>query len=148
MIRKYSAGPESISPHFRPFGNDVRIENRQAIWIKKMTTCPIYIGCLSHGLRTPREEIAFTARPKIHSHSQFFRYCGSLFCLPYRPDFSDIFDLCLHWVSVVRGLSHSLLYDIILKDKCQYKATIPTSKILLGGPIIFRTTKIWSLFWF
>ena len=80
MIRKYSAGPESISPHFRPFGNDVRIENRQAIWIKKMTTCPIYIGCLSH----------------------------------------------------------SLLYGIILKDKCQYKATIPTSKILLGGPIIFR----------
>ena len=25
-----------------------------------------------HGLRTPREEIAFTARPKIHSHSQIF----------------------------------------------------------------------------
>ena len=35
-------------------------------------------------------------------------------------------------------LSHSLLYGIILKDKCQYKATIPTLKILLGGPIIFR----------
>ena len=26
-----------------------------------------------HGLRPPREEIAFTARPKIHSHSQIFR---------------------------------------------------------------------------
>ena len=50
LIRKCSAGPESISPHFRPFWNDVRIENRQAIWIKKMTTCPIYIGCLSHSL--------------------------------------------------------------------------------------------------
>ena len=25
-----------------------------------------------HGLRTPGEEIAFTARPKIHSHSQIF----------------------------------------------------------------------------
>ena len=59
--------------------------------------------CLSHGLRTPREEIAFTARPKIHSHSQIYRYGGSIFCLPHRPNFSDIFDLCLHWVSVVRG---------------------------------------------
>ena len=57
---------------------------------------------LNHGLRTPREEIAFTARPKIHSHSQIFRYGQSIFCLPHRPNFSDIFDLCLHWVSVVR----------------------------------------------
>ena len=56
-----------------------------------------------HGLRKPREEIAFTARPKIHSHSQIFRYGGSIFCLPHRPIFSDILDLCLHWVSVVRG---------------------------------------------
>ena len=55
-----------------------------------------------HGLRTPREEIAFTARPKIHSHSQIFRYGRSMFCLPHRPKFSDFFDLCLHWVSVVR----------------------------------------------
>ena len=58
---------------------------------------------LDHGLRTPREELAFTARPKIHSHYQIFRYGGSIFCLPHRPIFSDIFDLCLHWVSVVRG---------------------------------------------
>ena len=55
-----------------------------------------------HGLRTPREEIAFTEWPKIHSHSQIFRYGQSIFCLPYRPKFSDNFDLCLHWVSVVR----------------------------------------------
>ena len=58
---------------------------------------------LTHGLRTPREKIAFTARPKIHSHSQIVWYGGSIFCLPHRPNFSDIFDLCLHWVSVVRG---------------------------------------------
>ena len=64
----------------------------------------IYV--VEHGLRTPREEIAFTARPKIHSHSQIFRYGGSIFCLPHRPNFSDIFDLCLHWVSVVRGTIH------------------------------------------
>ena len=62
---------------------------------------PRYI--MLHGLRTPRDEIAFTARPKIQSQSQIFRYGGSIFCLPHRPIFSDIFDLCLHWVSVVRG---------------------------------------------
>ena len=60
----------------------------------------------NHGLRTPREDIAFTARPKIHSHSQIFRYGGSIFCLPHRPNFSDIFDLCLHWMSVVRVRNH------------------------------------------
>ena len=63
----------------------------------------------THGLRTPREEIAFTARPKIHSHSQMFRYSRSIFCLPHRPNFSDIFDLCLHWVSVVRGHIYCVL---------------------------------------
>ena len=61
----------------------------------------------NHGLRTPREEKAFTAWPKIHSHSQIFRYGRSIFCLPLWPNFSDIFDLCLHWVSVVRALNLS-----------------------------------------
>ena len=56
-----------------------------------------------HGLRTPREEIAFTARQKIQSQSQIFRYGRSIFCLSHRPNFSDSFHLCLHWVSVVRG---------------------------------------------
>ena len=64
---------------------------------------------LIHGLRTPREEKAFTAGPKIHSHSQIFRYGRSIFCLPLRPNFSDIFDLCLHRVSVVRGLIDTTL---------------------------------------
>ena len=43
-----------------------------------------------------------TARPKINSHSQIFRYNRSIFCLPHRPKCSDFFDLYLHWVSVVR----------------------------------------------
>ena len=55
-----------------------------------------------HGLRTPGEEIVFTARRKINSHSQIFRYGQSIFSLPHRPKFSDVFDLCLHGVSVVR----------------------------------------------
>ena len=66
---------------------------------------------VSHGLRTPREDIAFTARPKIQSQSQIFRYGGSIFCLPHRPNFSDIFYLCLHWVSVVRGWVPSQLWN-------------------------------------
>jgi hypothetical protein len=59
---------------------------------------------LSHRLRIPDEEITFTARPKIHSHSQIFKYGQSIFCLPHQPKFSDFFHLCLHWVSVVRVL--------------------------------------------
>ena len=60
-----------------------------------------------HGLLMPTEEIVFTARPKIQSQSQIYRYGGSIFCLPHRPNFSDIFDFCLHWVSVVRGLTNN-----------------------------------------
>ena len=58
----------------------------------------------NHGLRTPGEKIAFTARPKIQSQSQILRYGRSIFCRPHQPKFSDFFDFCLHWVSVVRGL--------------------------------------------
>ena len=54
-----------------------------------------------HRLRTPIEELAFAAWQKIHNHSQIFTYGRSTFCLPYQPNFSDIFDSYLHWVSVV-----------------------------------------------
>ena len=64
-----------------------------------------------HGLRTPREEIALTAQLRIQSQSQIFRYGRSIFCLPHQPNFSDIFDLCLHWVSVVRGLTYSFIFE-------------------------------------
>ena len=60
---------------------------------------------LAHGLQMLGEEIAFTAWPKIHSHSEIFRYGQGIFCLPHRPKFSDFFDLCLHWMSVVRDLA-------------------------------------------
>ena len=63
-----------------------------------------------HGQRTPREKIVFTARPKIQSQSQIFRYGQSIFCLPHKPKFSDLFDLCLHWVSVVRGKEYYKLF--------------------------------------
>ena len=38
----------------------------------------------------------------IYSHSQIFRYRRSIFCLPHRPNFLYAFDLCFHWMSVVR----------------------------------------------
>ena len=79
----------------------------------------------SHGLRTPREEKAFTARPKIHSHSQIFRYGQSIFCLPLRPNFSDIFDLCLHWKSVVRVYVyvHKTVKTKIIVPKTSFRLT-------------------------
>ena len=55
-----------------------------------------------HGLWTPGEEMAFTAQTKIKSQSQIFRYGRRICCLPHRPKISNFFDLCLHWVSVVR----------------------------------------------
>ena len=56
--------------------------------------------------RPTGEEIAFTVQPKINSHSQIFRYGQSISCLPHRPKFSDFFDICLHWVSVVCAHGH------------------------------------------
>ena len=45
-------------------------------------------------------------QPKIQSQSQIFRYGQSIFCLPHRPNFSYVFDLCLHWVSVVHAIEY------------------------------------------
>jgi hypothetical protein len=60
-----------------------------------------------HRLRTPGEEIPFTAWPKIKSQSRIYRYGRSIFCLPHRPKISGFFDLCPHWVSVVRAYIHA-----------------------------------------
>ena len=35
--------------------------------------------------------------------------CNKILFLPHRPNFSDIFDFCLHWVSVVRACTESKL---------------------------------------
>ena len=56
---------------------------------------------LQHGLRTPREEVAFTARPKIHSHSQIFKYGRNIFCLPHRPKFHWVFVVCAMYKAFV-----------------------------------------------
>ena len=81
-------------------------------WTETWCTLVVTWGVLIfwHGLRMPREEIAFTAWPKIQSQSQIFRYGRSIFCLPHRPNFSYIFDLCLQWAVS----SSTLLYWIKL----------------------------------
>ena len=86
----------------------------------------------SHELRMSREEKAFTAWPKIHSHSQIFRYGESIFCLPHRPNFSDIFDLCLHRVSVVRA-SWQVLDDTHLINTSLKTRKLTTTKIVSVG---------------
>ena len=40
-----------------------------------------------HELRTPKEEIAFTARPKIHSHSQILGTAEAYFVCHIGPIF-------------------------------------------------------------
>ena len=91
---------------------------------------------MTHGLRTPGEEIAFTARRKIKSQPQIYRYGRSIFCLPHRPKISGFFDLCLHWVSVVRvmtntGFSELLVYFFLLLDTCNLKRVWATSFLFL-----------------
>ena len=81
---------------------------RWVAWTMGQTNRRLRVWCSKHGLRTPREEIAFTARPKIQSQSQIFSYGRSIFCLPHRPKFSDFLSLCLHWLSVVRGVYYLL----------------------------------------
>ena len=66
----------------------------------------------THGLRTPREDIIYTVRPKIQSQSKIFRYGWSIFCLPHRPNFSDIFDLCLHGVYPQRTPNKAFFIEI------------------------------------
>jgi hypothetical protein len=92
-----------------------------------------------HGLRTPREEMAFTARPKIQSQSQIFRYGRSIFCLPHRPNFSDIFDLFHHWVSVVRVRDYPFKTSV----NCHYFWPLPP---YVGSFFTIIRWQIWPIF--
>ena len=90
---------------------------------------------LTHGLRTPDKEIAFTAHPQIKSQSQIFRYGLSIFRLPHRPKISDLFDLSLHWVSVVHDLTHAHWNYIILRSS------------VLKGPVVQGVQIFWMVFY-
>ena len=44
--------------------------------------------------------------PKSTPTAKFLGTAEAYFCLPHQLKFSDFFDLCLHWVSIVRDLAH------------------------------------------
>jgi len=88
--------------------NDVSSPDIQIVGRRKLA---LEIYHFNHGLLTPGEDITLTARPKIHSHSQIFSYSQGIFCLPHQPKFSDFFDLCIHWVLVVRVLKERVAED-------------------------------------
>ena len=67
-----------------------------------------------------KQSFSFDARLKIQSQSQIFRYGRSIFCLPHRPNFSDIFDLSLHWVSVVRGFDATQLIFMAFSENLNF----------------------------
>jgi hypothetical protein len=90
----------------------------------------------SHGLRSPGEKTAITARPKIQSQSQILMYGRSIFCLPHRPNFSDIFDFCLHWVSVVRDASDIIELSDFRRDTLRLSICTVNS-IIKTKPAIF-----------
>ena len=98
--------------------------------------------------QSPGEEIAFTARQKIHSHSQIFRYGRSIFCLPHRLKFSDFFDLCLHWVSVVCDIyTPSFLCTLELKQwQVQFGTQILTRDLLLPWCCCLLPAVLYSFF--
>ena len=99
---------------------------------RRLCICLLSYFGKGHGLRTPREEIAFTARPKIQS--QIFRYGQSIFCLPHRPNFSDIFDLCLHRVSVVGDLKCHIKVKLLSEQGCVSLSTnFPSSGKMQRG---------------
>ena len=70
----------------------------------------------THGLQTPREEIAFTARPKIQSQSQIFRY--GIFCLPHWPNFSDTY---LWFMPSLGVRSPCVLWFTLRWQLCKYE---------------------------
>ena len=83
-----------------------------------------------------RNRLHCTAWPKINSHSQIFRLNPSIFCLPYRSKFSYLFDLCIQWVSVVRG-AHSAV--AIAQNPCRIQGLITMHPALLvSGAVIWH----------
>ena len=92
-----------------------------------------------HGLRTPGEEIAFTARPKIKSQSQCYRYGRSIFQLSHRPKVSDFFDLLMPsldvrspWCKVFTRQLYLVILDM--------QAPIRILESIYGKPFFFKNS--------
>ena len=51
-------------------------------------------------------EMAYKTWPRITPQSQMFNVAEAYLSATFNPDISNFFDLCLHWMSLVRGLSY------------------------------------------
>ena len=100
------------------------------------------VNTIDHRLRTPREEIAFTAL-----HGWIFtptpKFLGTIeayFVCHIGPNFSDIFDLCLHCVSAVRAIDQGLLESLwTVLSEIQIRHFISTR-------IVFQNSAKWNIF--
>ena len=70
----------------------------------------------------------------------------SIFCLPYRPNFSDIFDLCLNWVSIeiISMSNENQLYYSFWEFSWNTHLEISSVKILLTYLLTFAVA--WSYY--
>ena len=126
---------------FVRFGQKFNIDLYPPLEIRQPTLQ--YHPC-KHGIRRPREEIVLTEWPKIHFHSQIFKYGRSIFCLLHRPNFSKIFDFCLHWVSVVRDSKEALKNYTESKLSLLLTLPIPAAWCPNVEPVLKITWKIVS----
>ena len=109
----------------------------------------------NHGLRTPGEKISFTARPKINSHFQIFRYDQStsarIFKFLWFMSSSGVRSLWLGfimaWILVYESLFQlelflltklvSLLYILIVISSAFEKSKMATTNVLIVFMILF-----------
>ena len=61
-----------------------------------------------HGLRMPERGNCLDCTVEKQVPFPNFRHFRSIFCLPLMSTFSDFFDLCLHWLSIVRETEHEI----------------------------------------
>ena len=78
--------------------------------------CKNVFFCTSTGIRVDGTDYG---RPVRKSPSLHGRQSTPTPTLPQLPKFSDFFDSCLHWVSVVRGRRYRNKSDIIIKSNLQ-----------------------------
>ena len=76
----------------------------QWLWVHKYEP---YLYVLSTDYERPERKWPSLHCRKLNPNPKFLGMAEAYFCLPHRPNFSDFFDLCRHWVSVVRGFIYA-----------------------------------------
>ena len=76
---------------------------------QKLLFMNVYIRILTKYGRLVRKSSSLHGR-KSNPNPKFIGTAEAYFCLPHRPKIAGYFDLCLHWVSVVRAYTYVLTY--------------------------------------